>query len=152
MKPTVIFPACLRGLSVYNDTFGGSDDKSNYFSDIGSRPTRKCNYLQQWSILLFTDLKIFPNTQADLFDQSPSLGLGSVSMSSLLPESSLWANPVSSSNSCLAETAHRQEQPNLQELTEVSKMPSQMVSSCPVDVQVIRAATELKISTKFRSH
>lgn len=84
----------------------------------------------------------------------------------LLPESCLWTNPVSSSNSCLIETAHRQEQRNLQELTEVSKRPSQMVSSCPVDVQVIRAATDLyyegkkcvpgkmlgKISIKFRSH
>lgn len=61
----------------------------------------------------------------------------------LLPEGSSWSNPVLSSSSCLVETAHREEQPNVQELIEVSKRPSQITSSCPVDKQVIRAATEL---------
>lgn len=72
----------------------------------------------------------------------------------LLTESSLWTKPVSSSNSFLnliLETTHREEQPNLQDLTEVSKGPSQMVSGYPEDVQIIRAATELYYEEKICS-
>lgn len=36
----------------------------------------------------------------------------------------------------------------MQQLTEVSKGPSQMVSGCPEDVQIIRAATEVYYEEK----
>jgi len=67
--------------------------------------------------------EIFPNTQVELLDQRPLLGFGLREREQpfCYQEALRELSRLSSSNSCLVATAHRQEQPNLQQLIKVIK-------------------------------
>lgn len=64
--------------------------------------------------------ELLPNTHAELFDQSCSLGLGLEDMRSL-PVTPHELTQLSSFNSCLVQTAQEQERPNLRLVIKVTK-------------------------------